>query len=449
MSSAAWIEKDLTYNWHPYTQMRSLREAPPVLIERAEGIRLYDADGNWYYDTIASWWCNVHGHGHPRLREALARQFAELDHVLFGAIAHKPAIALAERLVKLTPEGLTRVFYSDNGSTAVEVALKMSMQYWRNLGRPEKCRFLAFDRGYHGDTVGCMSVSGVDLFRGAFAPLLFPVTQVPTPYCYRCPVGAIPGSCGQACVGAIEAALQAGAGELAAIIIEPLLLGAGGMIVYPAAVLRAIANLAQQYGIHLILDEVATGFGRTGTMFACEQAGVRPDFLCLSKGLTSGVLPFAATLTTEPVYEAFLGDAGSGRTFYHGHTFTANPLGCAVALASLDLFDELELLAHVQLLAARLQAGVAQFAHLPGVGETRGIGLVGALEFVSDQAERTPLAPGHPLLAHLYARGLHAGVILRPIGNVLYLFLPHCTRLEELDDILARVEKVVMEGVGV
>ena len=350
------LEKDLAYNWHPDTQMRSLREHPPLLIERAEGLKLYDADGRWYYDTISSWWCNVHGHGHPRLREAVARQMAQLDHVLFGAIAHRPAIALSERLLHLAPEGLTRVFYSDNGSTAVEVALKMSLQYWSNLGQPEKCRFVSLDRGYHGDTVGCMSVSGVATFRTPFSPLLFPVTHAPTPYCYRCPQSCGDAqSCATACLHALEAILQSHAGTLAGMILEPLLLGAGGMIVYPPSYLAGAARLGRQYGVHLILDEVATGFGRTGTMFACEQARVSPDFLCLSKGLTGGLLPLAATLTTEQVYEAFLGDDGGSRTFYHGHTFTANPIGCALALASLDLFEEDHLLARVATTAPLLR----------------------------------------------------------------------------------------------
>ncbi len=443
-----WLEKDLAYNWHPYTQMRTLREHPPLLIERAEGLKLYDAEGRWYYDTISSWWCNVHGHGHPRLREAVSRQMAQLDHVLFGAIAHRPAIELAERLVHLTPDGLQRVFYSDNGSTAVEVALKMSVQYWRNLDKPAKCGFVSLDRGYHGDTVGCMSVSGVDLFRDAFSPLLFPVTHAPTPYCYRCPAGGHPASCGIACLRDLEAILQAQADTLAGVILEPLLLGAGGMIVYPPAYLSGAASLARQYGVHCILDEVATGFGRTGTFFACEQAAVSPDFLCLSKGLTGGLLPLAATLTTEQVYDAFLGPAGGTRTFYHGHTYTANPTGCALALASLDLFDEDQLLQRVAATAPLLQHGMARFAALPQVGDVRGIGMVGALELVRDAATREPLPAGDPLLQRIYQEGLRRGVILRPIGNVVYLFLPPATNPAELADILDRVHGTLEQSLA-
>jgi len=437
---ADWLEKDMACIWHPYTQMSTLRDNPPLFITRAEGLKLYDAEGRWYYDTIASWWCNVHGHGHPRLREAVHRQMAELDHTLFGAITHRPAIELAERLVRLTPDGLTRVFYSDNGATAVEVALKMSVQYWRNIGRPEKCRFAGLDRGYHGDTVGCMSVSGVDLFRGAFAPLLFDVFQTPTPYCYRCPEGRDPASCGTACLGSLEKVLAEHADHLAGLVLEPLLLGAGGMIVYPPAYLAGAARLTQGYGVHLILDEVATGFGRTSTLFACEQAGVSPDFICLSKGLTGGILPLAATLTTEEVYDAFLGPVGGTKTFYHGHTFTANPIGCALALASLDLFQEDRLLDRVATTAPMLRDGLARFAGLPHVGDIRGIGMVGALELVRDTSTRNPLPAGDPLLSRICAEGLRHQLLLRPIGNVIYLFLPQATTPEELADILARFQ---------
>jgi adenosylmethionine-8-amino-7-oxononanoate aminotransferase len=453
-----WLEKDLRYNWHPYTQMRTLAAEPPLLITRAEGRKLYDADGNAYYDAIASWWCNVHGHGHPRLREAATRQMAELDHVLFGAIAHRPAIALAERLVQLAPAGLTRVFYSDNGSTAVEVALKMSLQYWQNFGRPEKCRFISLDRGYHGDTVGCMSVSGVALFRETFAPLLFPVRQAPTPDCYRCPsraacphadfgrVARIPDADpldAPACLAPLAALLAEAAGETAALILEPLLMGAGGMRVYPPAYLREAAALARRHHVHLILDEVATGFGRTGPMFACERAGIAPDFLCLSKGLTGGIMPLAATLTSEEIFTAFLDtDDGASRTFYHGHTFTANPIGCAVALASLDLFDEEGLLAHVADIAPRVQAGMRQFAALPGVGEVRGIGMVAALELVADPRTHAPLPPDTPIMPTITRAALDAGVLLRPMGNVSYLFLPQSTTVTELDDIFDRLARV-------
>jgi adenosylmethionine-8-amino-7-oxononanoate transaminase len=440
-----WLMKDLEYNWHPYTQMSLLPERPPLLIERAEGIRLYDADGRWYYDTISSWWCNVHGHGHPRIREAVAKQMSELDHVLFASATHRPAIELSERLVQLAPRGLRRVFYSDNGSTAVEVALKMSLQYWRNTGRHEKTKFVCLQRGYHGDTIGCMSVSGVDRFHAAFGSVLFDVFRVPPPYCYRCPAGMERSRCAVECARFLEDALDRHAGEVAAVILEPLLLAAGGMITYPAEYLSRAAQAAGENGVHLIVDEVATGFGRTGTMFACEQAGVSPDFLCLSKGMTSGTLPFAATLTTSEVYNAFLGPANGDRIFYHGHTYTANPVGCAAALASLELFEENRTIPHVCELSALLVAETARLRSLPHVGDVRCIGTVAGFELVNDKATRAPLDSVPDVAARIHAEGLKRQIILRPLANIVYLFLPLCTSKEELRDIVGRLEETIAE----
>jgi adenosylmethionine-8-amino-7-oxononanoate aminotransferase len=443
MDPKTWLRKDLRHSWHPYTQMSTLVTEPPMLIDRAEGLFLFDAEGNRYYDAISSWWCIVHGHGHPRIREAVTRQMERLDHVLFAGVTHEPAVRLASRLAAIAPEGLSRVFFSDNGSTAVEVALKMSLQCWRNLGREERTGFICLDHGYHGDTTGCMSVSGVEAFLRAFRPILFPVRRVPAPYCYRCPVGKAYPGCGVSCVAALGDALREGGETVAAVILEPLLLGAGGMIVYPPEFLSRAAALARTLGVHLILDEVATGFGRTGTMFACEQAGVSPDFLCLSKGLTGGTMPLAATLTTAEVYNSFLGGPDSGKTFYHGHTYTANPVGCAAALASLDLFEEEGLVDRVARLAPRLAEGVRELAGLPLVGDVRGIGTVAALELVRDKETKEPLPGTAPLFRELRDEGLRRGLFLRPLGNVVYLFLPQAVTSEALDDILDRFTGVI------
>lgn len=434
--------------WHPYTQMSFHASDPPLRVERAEGLFLFDADGNRYYDAISSWWCVVHGHGHPRIREAAVRQMERLDHVLFAGVTHEPAEILSERLVALAPEGLARVFFSDNGSTAVEVALKMSLQYWRNVGRPEKTQFVCLDLGYHGDTTGCMSVSGVEAFLRSFRPILFPARRVPAPYCYRCPAGRSFPGCGVACVREMEKALAEGEGKIAAVILEPLLMAAGGMIVYPQEYLAEAARLARSFDAHLIVDEVATGFGRTGTMFACERAGVTPDFLCLSKGLTSGTMPFAATITTDRVYDAFLGDPDSGRTFYHGHTYTANPIGCAVALASLDLFGENAVLEHVQAVAPRLGDAVRALADLPPVGDVRHIGMVAALELVKDKRTKEPLPGTDPVFRAVRKEALRRGLFLRPLGNVVYLFLPQCTTVPELEDILSRFAGTMRSVLG-
>jgi adenosylmethionine-8-amino-7-oxononanoate aminotransferase len=432
------LQKDLTYNWHPYTQMSMQQANPPLLIEKARGIKLYDASGQWYYDTISSWWCNIHGHLHPKIVNAVKQQLNTLDHTLFAGITHKTAIDLSERLVQLTPEGLQRVFYSDNGSTAVEVALKMSLQYWRNSGRPEKSKFVSFDRAYHGDTVGCMSVSGESAFTSAFTPLMFTGYKVPSPYCYRCPMGQKKEECATECMSLLEDVLREHADAIAAIILEPLILCAGGMLIYPAAYLAEAARLSKKYHVHLILDEVAVGFGRTGTMFACEQAGVSPDFLCLSKGLTSGMLPLAATLTTQDIFNAFLGPQGSEKTFYHGHTFTANPIGCSAALASLDIFAEEGTLSHVQEISCELSKGIDMFNDHPLVGDIRTIGTVAAFELVKNKKTKEPL-PGHDnVIREIYSKGLKNNVMLRPMGNVIYLFLPLITTLEELKDIISK-----------
>ena len=438
MDRKSWLLKDLRHCWHPYTQMSTLATEPPMRIDRAEGLFLFDAEGNRYYDAISSWWCVVHGHGAPGIREAVTRQMERLDHVLFAGVTHEPAVRLASRLAAIAPEGLSRVFFSDNGSTAVEVALKMSLQCRRNLGREERTGFVCLDHGYHGDTTGCMSVSGVEAFLRAFRPILFPARRVPAPYCYRCPVGKTYPECGIECVDALGDALREGGDTITAVILEPLLLGAGGMIVYPPEYLSRAAAFAREHGAHLILDEVATGFGRTGTMFACEQAGVSPDFLCLSKGLTGGTMPLAATLTTAEVYNSFLGSPDSGKTFYHGHTYTANPVGCAAALASLDLFEEGRLVEHVARLAPRLAEGVRELAGLPLVGDVRGIGMVAALELVSDKETKEPLPGTAPVFREIRLEGLRRGLFLRPLGNVVYLFLPQAVTREALDDILDR-----------
>ena len=348
-----WIKKDLKYIWHPYTQMKDCLKNPPLLIEKAKGIKLYDDKGRFYYDTISSWWCNVHGHNHPTIKKAIKNQLDKLDHILFAGFTHKPAIKLAQKLVEITPSGLSKVFFSDNGSTAVEAALKLSFQYWQNIGKKEKKQFVSLDCAYHGDTIGAMSVSGVDLFNQVFSPLFFKSIKAPSPYCYRCPVNKTKDSCRIECADKLEEILKQKSKKVAAIILEPMLMAAGGMIIYPAAYLKKAANLAKKYNVHLILDEVASGMARTGKMFASEWAKVSPDFMCISKGITSGYLPLAATLTTNKIYKAFYADYDKKKTFYHGHTYTANPIGAAAALGTLEVFKKEETLKNVKKLSSR------------------------------------------------------------------------------------------------
>ena len=439
------ILKDLRHIWHPYTQMKDLEEEPPVLITYAEGVKLYDASGNFYYDTISSWWCNVHGHNHPRIKEAIKRQLDELEHVLLAGFTHKPAVLLAEKLVSITPENLVRVFYSDNGSTSVEAALKMSFQYWRNTGRSRKTKFVHPRNSYHGDTIGAMSVGGIELYREIFSPLLFPTFEIPSPYCYRCPAGKERGKCDIDCLKPLEELLRERSEEIAAFILEPLVQASGGMIIYPAEYVRRAAEICRRYEVHLILDEVATGFGRTGRMFACEIAEVKPDFLCLSKGITSGYLPFAATLTTEEIFRAFYADYAERKTFFHGHTYTGNPLGAAAALASLEVFEEERVLERAGELIPLFHKRLEEFGKLGIVGDVRCIGLIGALELVRDKSTKEPFPFEERAGWRVYRKGLRRNLILRPLGDVIYFFLPLCIKREELEDIMERAFAVLSE----
>lgn len=439
-----WLKKDLKFIWHPYTQMKDCQDSPPILIKRARGIKLYDDKGNFYYDTISSWWCNVHGHNHPKIKNAIKKQLNSLEHVLFTGFTHKPAILLAERLVSLAPENLTKTFFSDNGSTAVEVALKMSFQYWQNIGKTKKKKFVALDYGYHGDTIGAMSVSGIDLFNKIFSPLFFSAYKVPTPYCYRCPMDECRDTCNIDCIKLLENLLKDKAQEICAIILEPLVLAAGGMIVYPKEYLQKVTDLAKRFNVHLIIDEVATAFGRTGKMFASEYVdNLQPDFLCLSKGLTSGYLPLGVTLTTDKIYQAFWADYAERKTFYHGHTYTANPLSCSAALASLKVFKEEKTLDRVQKLMPFFHRELEKFRTFPLVGDVRYIGLIGAIELVKDKKTKRGFSFKERIGLKVYKRGLKENIILRPLGNVIYLFLPLSIKRNELKDILERTYSII------
>ncbi|MCX5715072.1 MAG: adenosylmethionine--8-amino-7-oxononanoate transaminase [Candidatus Omnitrophica bacterium] len=434
-----WLKKDRQYIWHPYTQMQDCRKSPPILIEKAKGIKLFDASGKWYYDTISSWWCNVHGHNHSIIKKAIKNQLDLLEHVLFAGITHRPAIRLAEKLISLAPGKLSKIFFSDNGSTSVEIALKLSFQYWRNTGITSRTKFVSLDYGYHGDTVGAMSVSGVDLFNKVFDPLFFPGYKVPTPYCYRCPMGKSRDSCVIDCIMPLEKLLGQKSREICGMILEPMVLGSGGMIVYPKEYLEKAASLCKRANVHFILDEVATGFGRTGKMFACEHAGnIKPDFLCLSKGITAGYLPFGATLTTDKVYRAFCDSRDRNKTFYHGHTYTANPVSCAAGLGSLQVFEQEGVLEHVRSIAPYFNSRLQEFKCLSLVGDVRCLGLIGALELVEDRKTKKVPDPKRKLGYRIYEQGLKEGLLLRPLGNITYFFLPLCVKKHQLQDILKK-----------
>jgi adenosylmethionine---8-amino-7-oxononanoate aminotransferase len=447
---------DRAHVWHPFTQMQTWLEPlpgdEPVIIDHASGSWLFDTRGRKYLDAISSLWVNVHGHHRTEIDSAIRLQLERVAHTTLLGLASPPSIELAAELVARAPRqglapaehGLTKVFYSDNGSTAVEVALKMAFQHWKQRGKPQKRKFVALAEGYHGDTLGSVSVGGVDLFHEIFKPLLFECLRVPSPYAYRWPTG--PKHCLEAAALAAESMIHGRHDEIAAVVLEPLVQGAAGIITHPPGYLARIARACKENGVLLICDEVATGFGRTGTLFACEQEEVVPDFLCLAKGLTGGYLPLAATLTTDAVYESFLGPFESKRTFFHGHSYTGNPLACAAALASLRLFDEDSTLDHARAMGERLAAGLTSIAELRHVGEVRQRGLMIGIELVKDRKtkEEFPYADrmGHKVA--LAARGHE--VMLRPLGNVIVLMPPLAIKPSEVDFLVDGVRESIREA---
>jgi adenosylmethionine-8-amino-7-oxononanoate aminotransferase len=435
------IERDAARVWHPYTQM--LTRPDPLPIVRGEGIYLYTEDGRRLLDGTSSWWVNIHGHSHPVLNAALAAQAAQLEHVVFANCTHRPAIELAEQLAAVVPRGLTRVFYSDNGSTAVEVAMKIACQYWGNQGESRRT-FVTLRHAYHGDTVGAMSASEDSLFTRPFAPMLFEVVRAEAPYCYRCPLGLERATCRIDCLQSLNELLARHGQDVAAVLVEPMLQAAGGMIVWPAEFLAGVRRLCDEHGTLMIADEVLTGFGRTGRMFACEHANVSPDIMCLSKALTGGYLPLGATLVTERVYDAFL-SADRTHTFFHGHSFTANPLACAVALASLELFRSTNALAKVAHMEAWLRTGLEPLRTLPIVGDIRVIGGVGILELVSDRTTKGSGGYLDTLGPRLTATLLDRGVLLRPLGNILYMMPPYVITEPEMAGMIDAVGEVLSE----
>jgi adenosylmethionine-8-amino-7-oxononanoate aminotransferase len=432
--------------WHPFTQMRDWEAEEPLIIGRGRGSYLYDVMGNKYIDGVSSLWVNVHGHRKKEIDDAVIRQVRTLSHSTFLGLTHPMAIELAERLIDITPSGLARVFYSDNGSTAVEVGLKMTFQYWRNIGEKGRDKFVCLKEAYHGDTIGSVSVGGMELFHDIFKPLLFETIKAPAPYCYRCELGLTHPSCGLACASKLEDLMRKHQGEVAGLVIEPLVQGAAGMLVHPEGYLRRAREICDRYGVLLIADEVATGFGRTGSMFACSQEGVSPDILCLAKGITGGYLPLAATLTTEAVYDAFLGDYSEFKTFFHGHSYTANPLACAAAIANLEIFEKEKTLERLKDKIALLRESLRELSALPHVGDARQKGFMAGIELVRDKAtkEAYPLPEKRGVRAIMEARSL--GAILRPLGNVVVLMPPLSISVPELKKLLGITLKSIKKA---
>lgn len=449
-SKEEWIEKDLKYVWHPDTQHKQYEgeNFKPILIERGEGIYVYDIDGNKYIDAVASWWVNTLGHSVKRLNNVLLEQSQKIEHVLLADFTHKPAIELAERLVKLAGEPFSKVFYSDDGSTAVEVAIKMAYQYWYQKGKPEKKYFVSMTDSYHGDTLGSVSIGGIDIYKEIFKPLVFETLKVCAPYCYRCPNNLEKNTCNIKCLDEVENLFEQRHNEIAAIIVEPLVQGAAGMRVYPAKYLNRLRKLCDKYDILLIDDEVAMAFGRTGKYFAFEHAGIKPDIFCVAKGITAGYIPLAATIATEKIYKEFYDDFSKLKTFYHGHSFTGNPIACALAVENLKIMEEEQIIESLQPKIEALKKSLKKFETLKHVGDIRHIGMIGAIEMVKDKLTKKPYLFEERMGHKVFLEALKMGAILRPIGNVIYFMPPLIItekEIEKLTEIAYNAIKIVTE----
>ena len=442
-------EWDRRHVWHPFTQMQDWEQEQTIVITQGEGCWLIDSEGNRYLDGVASMWTNVHGHSRRELNEALKEQVDRLEHSTLLGLASEQSIILARRLADITPAGLDRFFYSDNGSTAMEVAVKMAFQYQVHRGRPERTRFITFHNAYHGDTLGAVSVGGIDIYHGTFRPLLFEAIQAPSPYCYRCELGCDdPETCGMKCIDALEALLVQHGGSCAGLVIEPLLQGAGGMIVQPPGFLRRVRELCNLHAVLMITDEVATGFGRTGRMFACEHEGVVPDIMALSKGIAAGYLPLAVTVTSEEVYSAFMGEYAELKTFFHGHTFTGNPLACAVALKSLELFESDGVLEALQPKIVWLGERLARCGRLPHVGNVRQCGLAAGIELVEDKATKRAYPWEQKVGIRVCREARKYGIFSRPLGNTVVVFPPLVITPDELEQLMDGLERAICSVTG-
>jgi adenosylmethionine---8-amino-7-oxononanoate aminotransferase len=435
--------RDLAVVWHPCTQMKDHETVPMIPIKRGQGAWLEDFAGRRYLDAISSWWVNLFGHANPRINAAVRSQLDSLEHVLLAGFTHEPVVQLSERLCELAPKGLTRCFYADNGSSAIEVAVKMSFHYWRNCGRPGKTRFLTLSGSYHGETLGALAVGNVELYKDIYRPLLMDVLTAPSPDCFE----RAPGESWQAHslrkFEPMERLLAEHAATLAAVIVEPLVQCAGGMRMYHPVYLGRLREACDRYGVHLIADEIAVGFGRTGTFFACEQAGITPDFLCLSKGLTGGYLPLSVVMTGRAVYEAFYDEYSRLRAFLHSHSYTGNPLACRAALATLDIFEHDDIIVGNRRKAEYLGRRACALADHPHVAEVRQHGMIVAVEMVQDKASRRAYPWQERRGLAVYRHALSRGVLLRPIGNVVYFMPPYVVTDEEMD----LMAQVAAEGI--
>ncbi len=441
-----WESRDLEYIWHPAAQMKDYEELPPMVIERAKGVWLYDVHGKKYLDIISSWWCNLFGHCNPIINQAVKEQIDRLEHVIFANFSNEPAIRLAEELARIVPKGLAKFHFNDNGSSAVEAGLKMCFQYHLQTGHPERQKFMCLSEGYHGETIGALSVGSLDLYAQMYKPMMMENIHIEAPDCFRCPYGEDRDHCQCECFEHAEKAFAAHSKETAAIIVEPLLQGSAGMRVYPPLYLKKLRKLCDETGVLLIADEIATGFGRTGRMFACDHAGIAPDIMTISKGLTGGCLPMSVTVTTQAIYDAFYADYSEGKAFVHSHTYAGNPLASAAALAVQRIFRTQPIFENASVNAKWLTARMeAELLPHPNVGEIRHIGLIHAFELVADKKTKAPLPAAKRTGYEIYRRALAHGLLLRPIGDVLYFNPPLNITQPELDTALNLAKTALCE----
>jgi adenosylmethionine-8-amino-7-oxononanoate aminotransferase len=440
-----FMQRDLNVIWHPCTQMKDHEKLPLIPIKRGQGIWLEDFEGNRYMDAVSSWWVNLFGHANPRINDRIKQQVDNLEHVILAGFTHEPIIELSERLVALTPEKLTRCFYADNGSSGIEVALKMSFHYWLNQGNKKKTKFVTLSNSYHGETLAALAVGNVELYKKTYEPLLMTTFTAPSPDCYDREAGESWEAYSLRQFEAMDALLSQHHEEVCAVIVEPLVQCAGSMRMYHPIYLTKLREACDRYQVHLIADEIAVGFGRTGTLFACEQANITPDFMCLSKGLTAGYLPLCAVLTHDNIYQAFYDDYDTLRGFLHSHSYTGNPLACAAALATLDIFEQDNVIANNQKLIKKMAQVTAHFADHPHVAEVRQTGMILAIEMVKDKATKTPYPWQERRGLKVYQHGLENQALLRPLGSVVYFMPPYIITEEQIE----HLAKVAWEGINI
>lgn len=433
MNNQALVNRDLAVLWHPCSQMKDHEQLPLIPIKSGRGVWLEDFDGNCYLDAVSSWWVNLFGHCNPAIIQALKTQLDTLEHVILGGFTHQAAVELAEKLVEITPPGLQKCFYADNGSSAIEIALKMSFHYWRNLGQSRKTKFITLENSYHGETLGALAVGNVALYKETYGPLLMDVITVPGPDCYYREQGESWEAYSIRRFAVMEQALADHADQVCAVIVEPLVQCAGNMRMYHPAYLKLLRGACDKYGVHLIADEIAVGFGRTGTLFACEQATISPDFMCLSKGLTGGFLPLSAVLTTDAVYQAFYDDYQNLTAFLHSHSYTGNALGCRAALATIEIFQTQDVLGNNRRLAEAMGKAAERFKQHPHVAEVRQTGMILAIEMVGNKTSREPYPWQQRRGLMVYQYALSKGVLLRPLGNVIYFMPPYVITEQEIE----------------